>query len=124
LDADLVGIDQFSPLGAVRLLDSGAVLGDPRVPVAEQLQRPLDNFMGFWSGPELSGDATALGGSNFTNCSKSTTTLLRYRIDTIDFLRSPNRAHMVLFPPTARSPSREDPTVRTALTVATGWSEE
>ena len=38
---------------------------------------------------ERNGDATALGGSNLTNCSKSATTLLWYRIDTMDSLRFP-----------------------------------
>jgi hypothetical protein len=55
LDADLPGIDQFSTLGGgIPLIDSGAVLGKPRVPVAEQLQRPLDNFPGILvgAGPE------------------------------------------------------------------------
>ena len=45
---------------------------------------------------ERSGDATASGGSNLTNCSKSGATLSPYRIDTTDFLRIPNRAHLEL----------------------------
>ena len=57
--------------------------------------------------------------SNLTNGSKSAAALLWYRIGTIDSLRFPNRAHMGPFPQTARSPSGEEPTVRTALTVAT-----
>ena len=47
---------------------------------------------------DRSGDATALGGSNFTNGSKSATTLLWYRIDTIDSLHFSNRALIELFP--------------------------
>ncbi len=60
-----------------------------------------------------SGDTTALGGSNLINCSKSATTLLWYRIDTIDSLRFPNRAHRGLFPQAARSASKEASVART-----------
>jgi hypothetical protein len=55
LEADLVGIDRLSTLGgSIPLIDSGTVVGQPRVPVAEQLQRPLDNFTGILvgAGPE------------------------------------------------------------------------
>jgi hypothetical protein len=55
LDVHLVRIDQFSALGgSIPLIDSGAVLGEPRVPVAEQFKRPLDNFSGILvgAGPE------------------------------------------------------------------------
>jgi len=55
LDADLVGIDQFTTLGgSIPLIDSGAVFGEPRVAVAEQFQRPLNNFIGILvgAGPE------------------------------------------------------------------------
>jgi hypothetical protein len=51
LEAYLVGIDQFSALGgSIPLIDSGAVLGKPRIPVAEQLQRALDNLIGILVG--------------------------------------------------------------------------